>query len=196
MISRIRGEVLEKVGTKVVLDVGGLGYEVTVAPNILTTLRLKEEVELFTHVVIREDAWTIYGFTSPQTRSLFLILQSVNGVGPKVAFSIVCVLTADELSSAISAGSAKILESVPGVGKKMAARIILELQEKVAPSGTTGEVEDWREQLRSALMGLGYSKKESDDAIDRAIKDTKAKPTEIDISELLKLALTQSRSRK
>ena len=196
MISRIRGTVLERAGNRLTIDVQGMGYEITVTPDVLSSARIDSSIDLFTHVVIREDAWTIYGFSSPESRAHFLLLQSVNGVGPKVAFSIVCVLASDELSNAIAHSSQKILESVPGVGKKMAARIILELQEKISPSAPVEGQENWREQLRSALVGLGYSQRESDEAIESAVKASRRPTSEQEISELLKLALSQSRRSK
>ncbi len=194
MISRIKGVVLETRLTSLVVDVSGLGYEVTVAPEISSSISSGREIELYTSQVIREDSWTLYGFLNSNSRDLFDELQTVTGVGPKVAHSLLSMFGPDDLRSHIGEGEASALEKVPGIGKKVASRIILELQDKFQTykSGKNKPGGRWRNSLKEALISLGYSAKEAEKAIDQVVLnlDESANP---DLSELLKKTLSQAR---
>ena len=195
MISFLRGRVIEAHLTSLVVDVNGLGYEVVVAPEIANGATKNAEIELFTALVVREDSWTLYGFRSSDARSLFEELQSVTGVGPKVAHSLLAFFRPDELRMTISDGNLAALEKVPGIGKKVASRIVLELKDKYGGGSRKNSARSgkWRENLSQALVGLGYSQREADSAIDAAITDD-MNPSEEDLAELLKRTLTKAKS--
>mgnify|MGYP006271486673 CR=1 FL=1 len=199
MIARIRGQILEARLTSLVVDVSGIGYEITVAPEISNGANIGSDIELFTSQVIREDSWTLYGFQSSDSRDLFDELQTVTGVGPKVAHSLLSMFSADDLRTHIGSGEATTLEKVPGIGKKVASRIILELQERfqTLKSGKSKLNGPWRNSLKEALISLGYSVKEAEKAIDKALDsldaEGKSAPERIELSELLKLTLNQVR---
>ncbi len=194
MIGRISGELLEVRLTSLVIEAGGLGYEVLVAPDIAASLQVGERIELFTSQVIREDSSTLFGFRNTQARELFNQVQTVSGVGPKVAHSLLSSFTPDDLRIAIGSGDLKSLEKVPGIGKKVASRIVLELQDKFGNQMQQRELigGKWRASLRDALTSLGYSTREADRAIDKTLESVE-KPDQMDLSELLKISLSQAK---
>lgn len=194
MIARISGELLEVRLTSIVIEAGGLGYEVLVAPDIAASLQVGERIELFTSQVIREDSSTLFGFRNIQARELFDQVQTVSGVGPKVAHSLLSSFTPDDLRIAIGSGDLKSLEKVPGIGKKVASRIVLELQDKFGNQMQQRELigGKWRASLRDALTSLGYSTREADSAIDKTLESVE-KPDQMDLSELLKISLSQAK---
>ena len=195
MIAQLKGAVLEVRLNQLVLDVGGVGYQLTVAPDLAAKQSLGTVISLHTSLVVREDAWTLFGFEELESKLLFEQLQSVTGIGPKVASALLSVYSPTELQAAISAQDNAALERVPGIGKKVASRIILELKDKFGGSyknkdAITGP---WRNQVIGALTGLGYSNKEAEIAIDAAVSAFGRAPTESDLPEILKTALTQTR---
>lgn len=195
MIAQLKGAVLEVRLNQLVLDVGGVGYQLTVAPDLAAKQSLGTVISLHTSLVVREDAWTLFGFEELESKLLFEQLQSVTGIGPKVASALLSVYSPTELQAAISAQDNAALERVPGIGKKVASRIILELKDKFGVSyknkdAITGP---WRNQVIGALTGLGYSNKEAEIAIDAAVSAFGRAPTESDLPEILKTALTQTR---
>lgn len=194
MIARISGELLEVRLTSLVIEAGGLGYEVLVAPDIAASFQVGERIELFTSQVIREDSSTLFGFRNTQARELFNQVQTVSGVGPKVAHSLLSSFTPDDLRIAIGSGDLKSLEKVPGIGKKVASRIVLELQDKFGNQMQQRELigGKWRASLRDALTSLGYSTREADSAIDKTLESVE-KPDQMDLSELLKISLSQAK---
>lgn len=194
MIARISGALLEVRLTSLVIEAGGLGYEVIVAPDIAASLQVGEKIELFTSQVIREDSSTLFGFRNIQARELFDQVQTVSGVGPKVAHSLLSSFTPDDLRIAIGSGDLKSLEKVPGIGKKVASRIVLELQDKFGNQMQQRELigGKWRASLRDALTSLGYSTREADSAIDKTLESVE-KPDQMDLSELLKISLSQAK---
>jgi len=194
VIARISGELLEVRLTSLVIEAGGLGYEVLVAPDIAASLQVGERIELFTSQVIREDSSTLFGFRNTQARELFNQVQTVSGVGPKVAHSLLSSFTPDDLRIAIGSGDLKSLEKVPGIGKKVASRIVLELQDKFGNQMQQRELigGKWRASLRDALTSLGYSTREADSAIDKTLESVE-KPDQMDLSELLKISLSQEK---
>ncbi len=194
MIARISGALLEVRLTSLVIEAGGLGYEVIVAPDIAASLQVGEKIELFTSQVIREDSSTLFGFRNIQARELFDQVQTVSGVGPKVAHSLLSSFTPDDLRIAIGSGDLKSLEKVPGIGKKVASRIVLELQDKFGNQMQQRELigGKWRASLRDALTSLGYSTREADSAIDKTLENIE-KPDQMELSELLKISLSQAK---
>ena len=196
MIASLTGRVRALTTDCVVIDVNGVGYAVVVTPMTSTSLNIGAEANLFTTMVVREDSLTLFGFLDEQSRLLFELVQTVSGIGPKVAMSILSVLSPSDLATAIAQENVAGIERVPGIGRKGAQRLILELKGKLNDLSPPGEKikhqAPWREDLVSALVGLGYSSKEADGAISRVVSDISASgadPAGIELSELLRRAL-------
>ena len=195
MIAQVKGSIVDVRLNRLIVDVSGMGYEIIVAPELASSTRIGDVVTLQTSLVVREDAWTLYGFASVEARSLFEELQSVTGIGPKVASALLSVYSPEELRNAIASQDNATLERVPGIGKKVASRIILELKDKFG-GGFRSKLSlsgPWRTQVVGALTGLGYSSKEAEAALDEVLSDFGKNPTQSDLPELLKLALARSR---
>ncbi|MFM8752376.1 MAG: Holliday junction branch migration protein RuvA, partial [Actinomycetota bacterium] len=130
MIAQLAGSILDIRLNRITVSVSGVGYEVIVAPELATEVRVGDSITLHTSLVVREDSWTLYGFQSTDAKLLFEELQSVTGIGPKVASALLAVYSPEELRTAIASQDNAALERVPGIGKKVASRIILELKDK------------------------------------------------------------------
>jgi Holliday junction DNA helicase RuvA len=195
MIAQLTGTVRHLTTEKVVLEVGGVGYAIAITPRTSTNIVMGSEVTLATTLVVREDSLTLFGFLDPRDRDIYETLQTVTGIGPKVALAITGALTPDELASAIAQEDIGAIEKVPGIGRKGAQRLILELKGKLVtdkdlPKLTTHSAV--RDQLLSALTGLGFTAKESDIAIDSTfahITESGGQPDAYSVPELLKLTL-------
>ena len=201
MISILTGTVRSITIDKCIIEVGGVGLSVLINPATSSGLTLGAPTTLFTSLVVREDSLTLFGFLSDEIRNLFELVQTVSGVGPKVALSIMGALTPEDLARAISQEDTSAIERVPGIGKKGAQRLILELKGKLADLSPTNKYQGhqpaWREQLTSALVSLGFSPKESDNAISAIVNDLRVDekdPAQTDLSELLKLALASGKN--
>jgi Holliday junction DNA helicase RuvA len=186
MIGRLTGVIAEKAPPQVLIDVGGVGYEVDVPMSTFYNLpNLGERTTLLTHFVVREDAQVLYGFGSAAERQAFRQLIKVSGVGPRMALSLLSGLSVAELAQAISVQEAGRLTRLPGIGKKTAERLLLELKGKlgaelgVAPVSLKSEAQA---DVLQALVALGYSDKEAAAAL-------KALPEDVGVSEGIKLAL-------
>ncbi len=183
-IARLHGTVLELGPDQLIVDVGGVGFLVYGPAGTLAAAKPGAEITLHTHLIVREDGMTLYGFQEAHEQRLFGILIGVNGVGPKVALALLSLMNADELSFAIASGNAAALSRASGVGQKLAARIVVELRDKMtggAPAAVPG-VES--EEVIAALMGLGYSQAEAVDAVARSDL-----PAGAPIEEKVRLAL-------
>ena len=173
MIAAVRGEVMVRRPDHVVVDVGGVGYRLTVSAETLKGVPATgRDVFLHAELISREDSLTLYGFSSEEERDLFRLLVTVSGVGPKVAVATLSGGTARDLLRAIAAGDAKRLQAVPGIGKRTAERIIVELREKVAGAleeevavAAAGEG-DARALARDGLVNLGYAPLEAEQLLD------------------------------
>jgi holliday junction DNA helicase RuvA len=179
LIASLDGTVSAVFADSLILEVGGIGYRVFCAPAVLSTARVGERAKLFTHHLIREDAQALYGFRTPDELGFFGLLQTVTGVGPKVALAIVGSRAISDLQLAILSDDLALLTAVSGVGKKLAARIVLELKEKVAaagvsagPGGVGGAAGE--PEVVAALMALGYSTGEARQASRDALSDPAA----------------------
>lgn len=189
MIATLRGKVIAHNEATLIIDVNGVGYAVNTTPAVRNITEIGHDLFLHTALVVREDAFTLFGYATAQDRDLFLLLQTVSGIGPKVSHAILSTLTVREITEAISGGEAKVLEKVSGLGKKGAQRIILELRERI---GEFAPVHQRREttivagtlSLTEALAGLGFTAKEIDHALD-IVQNSNAKS----IEEKLKIAL-------
>ncbi len=166
MIGFLRGKVLHLMADACLIDVGGVGYRVFVAGATRSRLKVGEEAALFTHLSVREDALTLYGFYSQEEYRIFQLLISVSGIGPKVALGVLSATSAESLCRAIHGQQLAVLTKLPGIGKKSAQRLILELKDKVG--GDDDSVEELTEgalppgddavsEATAALMALGYS---------------------------------------
>ncbi|MBK6850385.1 MAG: Holliday junction branch migration protein RuvA [Burkholderiales bacterium] len=188
MIGRLSGTLVEKSPPQLLVDVGGVGYEVDVPMSTFYNLpHLGERVTLLTHFIVREDAQLLYGFLTASERAAFREVIRISGVGPRTALSILSGLSVAELAQAVTAQDSKRLVKVPGIGKKTAERLLLELKGRlgadlplVAASGAAGA--ESHADIAQALMALGYNEKEADAAL-------KVLPPGVGVSEGIKLAL-------
>ena len=139
MIASLRGEVLTIGLDHAVIECAGVGYKVLATPPTLGTLRRGEEARVLTHMAVKEDAITLFGFTDTDDRDMFLQLQSVSGLGPKLALAALSVMGSRELADAIAGSEGKRLQKIPGVGKRMADRLVVELKDKVAAFTTPAD---------------------------------------------------------
>lgn len=201
MISLLSGTVRSINSDRVVVEVGGFGLTVLVTPATTTQVTLGSQIQLFTSLVVREDSLTLFGFINEESRALFELVQTVSGIGPKVALSILGALTPEDLGRAIAQEDIASIEKVPGIGRKGAQRLILELKGKLSDLSTAAQYKGhqpaWREQLASALVSLGFSPKESDSAISNVVSSLQADGVEVsklELSELLKLSLASGKS--
>lgn len=198
MISLINGIVRSVTLEKTIVDVGGVGLSVQITQKTAAQLNVGVSAQFFTTLIVREDALTLYGFLDDADRALFELLQTVSGIGPKVALSILAALTPSQLGAAIAQEDISTIEKVPGIGRKGAQRLILELKGKLTDFGTTSRVLHhqpiWREQLTSALVSLGFTAKDSDAAISQVVANLSQEGVaaeSLELSDLLKRALSQ-----
>lgn len=195
MIATLRGTVLQVGLDQVVVEVGGVGLLTHTTPGTAAALRTGREATLSTTLVVREDALTLYGFGTADERDLFELVQTVSGVGPRIALAMLAVASPDQIRAAIAGGDVAALVKTPGIGKKGAERIVLELKDKVGPL-LAGDTTDTRpapvggghDQVSEALIGLGWSAKQADDAVAKA---TAANPALTEVSALLRAALRE-----
>jgi len=187
MIATLRGEISQIEDNALVVEVGGVGLRVFVPAPVRGRVKAGETIFLFTHLIVREDALTLYGFESQADRELFNMLLGVDGVGPKVALSVLSTMTLDAVQHAVFAEEADILSRVPGVGKKTAQKIALHLKDKLKPMDALARVaamSDVDSEVLAALTSLGYSVVEAQAAIQSLPKDAPQ-----DTGERLRLAL-------
>ncbi|MBI9000583.1 Holliday junction branch migration protein RuvA [Corynebacterium sp. CCM 9185] len=164
MIASLHGDVIDIGLNTAVIECTGVGYTFTATPQTLATLRRGESARVLTTLVVREDAMNLYGFTDVSSREMFALLQSVSGLGPRLALAAQSVFSPAELATAIAGGDAKSLQRIPGVGKRMAERMIVDLRDKVGPYSSDPTPESPMvsvnsvvpEQVIEALVGLGF----------------------------------------
>lgn len=173
MIASVTGQVTAIAPDGAVVEVGGVGILVHCTPGTLATLRVGEQARLATSLVVREESLTLYGFAADDERTVFELLQTASGVGPKVALAMLAVHAPNALRVAVASADLKALTRVPGIGQKGAQRIVLELKDRLGTpeeavnAALNGERRPaaWREQVHSGLVGLGYTGKDADEAI-------------------------------
>ncbi len=193
MITHIQGKLVEKTPTYVVVDVNGIGYEIKISLQTFSAID-GEFCKLYTHLSIKEDSHTLFGFFKESERHLFRNLISVSGVGPSTAQVILSTYSPIEIINHITTADVKAIQSVKGIGAKTAQRIIIDLKDKVAKGLPTADLlfdkvdNTIREEALSALLALGFSKKGAESRIDKILKSE----TEISsVEELVKTALSQ-----
>ena len=199
MIASVRGIVLSVRLDSAVVEVGGVGLLVLATPATLGGLRPGQETALATSLVVREDALTLFGFADADERDVFETVQTVSGIGPRLALAMLAVHTPDGLRRAVAASDLTALMRVPGVGRKGAQRIALELADRLGPptdAGAAGEqvpmptAGPWRDQVVEALVGLGWQVKTATDAVDAVAADGAAAAAERgDVAAVLRAAL-------
>ena len=200
MIAYLRGRILAVTAETAIMDVNGIGYEIYCSGGAFRKITVGDVAELYTYLQVKEDGITLFGFESPREKELFLKVTSVSGVGPKLGVSILTSMSGDELATAIATADVKRLAKAKGMGKKTAEKIILELHGKISAAEVMNASEEvfetkikaaqekvsaQDEEAISALMGLGFTKNESVQAVQRA-KEAGAKTTE----EVIRKALT------
>lgn len=189
MISRLTGKLIEKMPPQIVIDVNGVGYEIDVSMQTFYTLPpLGENVQIYTQLVVREDAHLLFGFASAAERATFRQLVKVSGIGAKTALGILSAMNTEELAQAVAEEDVKRLSSAPGIGKKTAERMVLELRGKLV-SATVSDglfaqpaVADETDDIVSTLLALGYNEREAKAAV-------KGIPKGTDVGEGVRLAL-------
>ncbi|MGI5217480.1 Holliday junction branch migration protein RuvA [Nocardia sp. CA-290969] len=194
MIASIRGEVVELALDHVVLEAAGVGYQLNATPATLAGLTRGEQARLYSALIVREDSMTLYGFADTEARDLFGLLQTVSGVGPRLAMAVLAVLEPETLRKALAAGDIAALTRVPGIGKRGAERMVVELRDKVnlvpVPADKPGAVPvpvrtPVRDQVVEALTGLGFTLKQAEPAVDAVL----AEQPDADNSTALRAAL-------
>jgi holliday junction DNA helicase RuvA len=189
MIATLRGEVTQVEENAIVVEMGGVGLRVAVPKLLKEGLKAGEAIFLYTHLVVREDAWTLYGFESQADRELFTTLLGVDGVGPRTALAVCSTLTVDTVQRAVFGDEPDLLSRVPGIGKKTAQKMVLYLKDRLKPQSgleQIGRMTDVDSEVLAALTALGYSVVEAQSAIQSIPKD--ASP---EVEERLRLALQQ-----
>ena len=193
MITHIKGKLIKKTPTHVVIDVNGIGYEVKISLQTSSLIN-EENCQLFTHLSIKEDSHTLYGFYEENERSLFRHLISVSGVGPSTAQVILSTYNSEEIIQHITSADVKAIQSVKGIGAKSAQRIIIDLKDKVAKGITKSDLifentdNRIKDEALSALMALGFAKKLAENKIEKVLRN---KPEISGVEELVKTALSQ-----
>ncbi len=187
MIATLRGEITHSEANAIIVETGGVGLRVIIPAPLHSRLQPGEGVFLFTHLVVREDAWTLYGFESKAERDLFIMLLGADGVGPRTALAVLSGTTLDLVQKAVFSESPDLLGRVPGVGKKTAQKIILYLHDRLKPDDALEQIMRLSEvdgEVLAALTALGYSVIEAQTAIQSIPKEA---PGEVE--ERLRLSL-------
>ena len=189
MIARLRGRVLSREEQSIVVDVGGVGLEVYVPVPLAAGLSEGDEVHLYTHLHVRENELSLYGFAEPEERRLFRLLLNVSGIGPRVALSLLSAMSVTAIHRAIADEQPGLLSRVPGIGRKTAEKIVLELKDRIPELMTMPESAPGLHAVDAdvieALVRLGYSVVEAQRAVQGLPPDV------TDVSERLRLALSR-----
>ncbi len=192
MITQIKGKLVEKNPTQVVVDCNGIGYEVNISLYTFSSLSSDENIKLFTHLQVREDAHILYGFFTVLERAVFRLLISVSGIGTSTARTMLSSLTPSEIQQAIGTEDVATIQGVKGIGLKTAQRVIIELKDKIKSLQGTDEIPVFKsntikEETLSALEVLGYSRKASEKVVDKLILGD----PDSSVEELIKSALNK-----
>ncbi len=191
MIGYLTGKIISKKPTRILLDVNGVGYILNISVNTFEKLPDENTVaSLYTYLAVREDALTLYGFSSEAEKQMFELLISVNGIGPKLAQSVLSGIQIDDLKNALVTGNINRIIAVPGIGRKTAERMLLDLKDKVDSIGEEKEISipfKMKDDAIAALTTLGYNIKTAD----KIIRDILSAEPTIQIEELVKQALAQ-----
>lgn len=191
MITHLRGKLVEKNPTFVVIEANGVGYWLNISLNTFTQLPNEESVFLYTHLSVKEDSHTLYGFISKVEREIFRLLISVSGVGPSIARTMLSSMTTDEIQRAIASGNVGLIQSVKGIGAKTAQRVLVDLRDKISNTFLVDEVSNIqsntnKNEALSALEVLGFNKKQAEKVIDKILMEDTLASVEVLIKKALK----------
>lgn len=185
MIASVRGKILQKNPPQIVVECGGIGYEIDVPMSTFYNLPdIGEEVFLSTVMIVREDAQLLYGFLTAQEEEVFKLLMKVSGIGPRISLAVLSSMSAEDIGNAIANGEVGLLTKIPGIGKKTAERMVLELKDKVLVTAVSSPVSNVQSEIIQALTALGFSDREARLA-------AKQVPADVDASEGIRLCLRQ-----
>ena len=190
MITQVRGRLVEKSPTEVVVDCNGVGYLLHISLNTFASLPKDENVVLFTHLSIREDAHTLFGFINKTEREIFKLLISVSGVGPSIARTMLSSMTSEEIQNAIATENVQLIQSVKGIGIKTAQRVIVDLKDKILKTFDMDEVSFTtsntnKDEALSALEVLGFNRRQSEKIVSSIVKEH----PDASVEKIIKLAL-------
>ncbi|MBK5208730.1 MAG: Holliday junction branch migration protein RuvA [Flavobacteriaceae bacterium] len=191
MITHIRGKLVEKNPTFAVVEANGIGYWLNISLNTYSQLPDNEFVILYTHLSIKEDAHTLYGFINKTEREIFRLLISVSGVGPSIARTMLSSMTTDEIQQAIASNNVGVIQSVKGIGIKTAQRVLVDLRDKISKTYAIDEVyasqsNTVKNEALSALEVLGFNKKQIEKVVDKILLEDKTLSVEVLIKNALK----------
>ncbi|WP_281235338.1 Holliday junction branch migration protein RuvA [Flavobacterium gelatinilyticum] len=191
MIAHLQGKLVEKNPTEVVIDCGGVGYHVNISLHTFSLIPNAENIKLYTHLQIKEDAHTLYGFVEKSEREIFRMLLSVSGIGAGIARTMLSSIEPKQIINAIAAGDVAVIQSIKGIGNKTAQRVILDLKEKVLKLYDLDEVSlvqnnTNRDEALSALEVLGFVRKASEKVVERIVKEDPEATAETIIKKALK----------
>ncbi|MDO9276234.1 MAG: Holliday junction branch migration protein RuvA [Lutibacter sp.] len=191
MITYISGKLVEKNPTFAVIETNGVGYWLNISLNTYSQLPDNEFVILYTHLSIKEDAHTLYGFINKTEREIFRLLISVSGVGPSIARTMLSSMTTDEIQQAIASNNVSVIQSVKGIGVKTAQRVLVDLRDKISKTYAIDEVyvsqsNTIKNEALSALEVLGFNKKQVEKVVDKILLEDKNLSVEILIKNALK----------
>lgn len=191
MITHIRGKLVEKNPTFAVIETNGVGYWLNISLNTYSQLPDNEFVILYTHLSIKEDAHTLYGFINKTEREIFRLLISVSGVGPSIARTMLSSMTTDEIQQAIASNNVSVIQSVKGIGVKTAQRVLVDLRDKISKTYAIDEVyvsqsNTIKNEALSALEVLGFNKKQVEKVVDKILLEDKTVSVEVLIKNALK----------
>jgi Holliday junction DNA helicase RuvA len=191
MITHIKGKLVEKNPTYAVVEANGIGYWLNISLNTFSQIPDAESVFLFTHLSVKEDAHTLFGFISKTEREIFRLLISVSGVGPSIARTMLSSMTTDEVQHAIASGNVGVIQSVKGIGTKTAQRVLIDLKDKISKTYAVDEVfinesNTVKNEALSALEVLGFTKKQSEKVLDKILLEDSTISVEILIKKALK----------
>ena len=191
MITHIRGKLVEKNPTYVVIEANGVGYLLNISLNTFSLLPDSEAILLYTHLSVKEDSHTLYGFINKIEREIFRLLISVSGVGPSIARTMLSSMTTDEIQQAIASGNVGVIQSVKGIGVKTAQRVLIDLKDKILKSFAIGEdsfaeSNTNKNEALSALEVLGFNRKQAEKVLDKVLLEDNAASVETLIKKALK----------
>ena len=191
MITHIKGRLVEKSPTSVVIECNGIGYIINISLNTFSQIPDNENLKLFTHLQVKEDSHTLYGFFTIKERQIFRLLISVNGIGPSIARTMLSSISPDQIIDAISRENVSLIQSVKGIGSKTAQRVIIDLHDKILKvyeldEGFASSNNTNKEEALSALEVLGINKKSSERLVDQIVLDNPDVSVEDIIKETLK----------
>ncbi len=192
MISHLQGKLVEKFPTHVVIECNGVGYHVNISLHTYSLLPTNDSIKLFTHVQIKEDAHTLFGFVEKSEREIFKLLLSVSGIGASIARTMLSSLDPKQITTAIASGDVVTIQSIKGIGTKTAQRVILDLKEKMLKLYDLDEVSltqnnTKRDEALSALEVLGFVRKSSEKIVEKIIKEDPDSSLESIIKKALKI---------